>query len=307
MNKIIMNNIGAFDCGSVLDCGQAFRWKETDDSIWQGIAYGRVLNLKKGDEGVELWPCTREEYETIWRDYFDADNNYTDILADLRGRDSNLSEVITQLPGLRLLRQQQFECLISFIISANNNIQRIKGIIERLCRLCGEEVGDGLFAFPSVEALAARSEDEMSKIGAGYRAPWIVQAAREVENGFDLTQLKKLPLEEARKKVMQLKGVGEKVANCILLFSCDQYEAFPVDTWMKKVVERQYGKTRPDAQNRRRKTGDDAQRTPGALLPAGQRPARKSLQGSWRNADARHRRRRSEKGAFQRQDARHSR
>ena len=143
---------------------------------------------------------------------------------------------------MRLLNQPVWECLVSFLLSSNNNVKRISGIIERLCKCFGKDMG-GYFAFPTAEMLAGAGEDNIFACGAGYRAVYVAEAAGAVAAGFDLEGLPKMGYDAAKKELMKLKGVGEKVADCVLLYSCGYREAFPVDVWVQRAVEKRF----PDA------------------------------------------------------------
>ena len=158
----------------VFDCGQCFRFTKRED-IWTGVAHGRVLNVQKTEEGLRLIGGAADA-ESIWRGYFDADTSYADILTEISA-DDTVRSAAADFKGMRLLRQQPFETLISFIISANNNIKRISKIIEAVCALAGEEIAEGKYAFPAPEALAALSEEQLTACGAGYRAPYIKKTA----------------------------------------------------------------------------------------------------------------------------------
>jgi len=222
----------------VFDCGQCFRFKKTDD-IWQGVAHERVLRVKDAPEGLRLIGAA-DDAETIWRGYFDADRSYADILK-LISSDEAVRTSAETFKGMRLLRQQPFETLISFIISANNNIKRIMGIIDKLCTLAGKEIAEGFYAFPTPEAIAALTEQQLVECGAGYRAPYIIETAGAVADGIDLEALRTMDYLEAKSKLCALKGVGPKVADCILLFSLDHGCAFPQDVWIKRALKEIYG------------------------------------------------------------------
>ena len=224
-----------FDPLKTLECGQVFRFKKIGCDF-EIIAQNQRAVLKKAQNNVEI-ECTDEKF---FVKYFDLCNNY-DIIR-LKLRDKGLFCAALEFgQGIRILRQSPFETLISFIISANNHIPRIKGIIERLCAALGEDCG-GYYSFPSCEALASMDEDFYYKAGLGYRAPYIVQTARAVAEGFDLEALRGLTSAEASKKLCGLKGVGPKVADCVLLFGYGKTDVFPVDTWIKKVYNSYFGR-----------------------------------------------------------------
>ena len=230
----------------ILDCGQAFRYTPQTDGSYFGVAGRRAIYMRDCAEGIEIYPVCGQEEQAFWENYLDLHLDYTAILAELTAEDRILAEAAREFPGIRLLNQQPFEALISFIISANNHIQRIRGIVERLCVLAGERgelEGREFFAFPTPERLAALSEEELRALGAGYRAPYLLQTARKICEGFSLEQLRAMPYKEARAVLCTLPGVGPKVADCILLFSLGKKEAFPADTWIRKGMEQLYGVT----------------------------------------------------------------
>ena len=224
----------------VFNCGQAFRFHPAGPAM-RGVAHGRVLHAEETARGLELYPVTPADFSSIWRRYFDLDLPYSQVEACFSG-DPVMQAALPCCAGLRLLVQEPFETLISFIISANNNIPRIKGLIERICMEQGEALGDGLFAFPTPGQLARISAQRFRELGAGYRADYLADTARAVADGaFDLDAPYALPYEEAKKLLTALKGVGPKVADCILLFAYGKREAFPRDVWIKRVLKELYG------------------------------------------------------------------
>lgn len=236
--------IDRLDLKASFTCGQCFRWfpgresggqEGTETGPWRGIAHGRAVTALSEGNSLYIYPAIPED-EALWADYFDLGRDYGAIENQILG-DERLRPAFGAAKGIRIFRQEPFETLISFIISANNNIPRIRGIVERLCSLAGRPIGEGIYAFPEPEALARLSEAELRAIGAGYRAPFILGSARRVAEGFELEPLGRIPLAEARKALCSLPGVGPKVADCIALFSLGQVAAFPMDVWMKRAVK----------------------------------------------------------------------
>jgi N-glycosylase/DNA lyase len=179
----------------------------------------------------------------FWENYLDINTDYKAI-TDCFAEDDVLREACRELHGLRLLKQEPFETLISFIISQNNNIPRITGIISRLCERFGEEFAPDCYAFPTAEVL---SQADLSAIGAGYRAGYITDAAVKVQNGaIDLSALYGADTDTARTELLKIKGVGEKVADCVLLFAYGKASAFPKDIWINRALERFYPSGLPD-------------------------------------------------------------
>ena len=224
-----------FNLAQTLDCGQAFRWKE-ENGIWSAVAFGKVIEIKAQDDKFVL-NCTKEDFEQIWREYFDIDTDYNKIKSEISKMHPVLKDAVTYAPGIRILKQEAWEALCSFILSQNNNIKRIKGIIDKLCENFGESVGK-YKTFPSAEKIASLSEDDLAVIRSGFRAKYILSAATMVTNGeIDLNSLYTLPLEDAKKELMKIKGVGTKVADCVLLYGFYRTECFPLDVWMKRAME----------------------------------------------------------------------
>lgn len=218
----------------IFDCGQAFRFSMVRQDVWSGIAHGKKITVSKTDDGFILSPSSQEEVD-IWREYFDADFSYS----TLSFPDELTAQAKSRCVGLRILKQEKFETIISFIISANNNIARIKKIIEVLCVKCGGKVNDG-FAFPTPEQLASLAEADLTTIGAGYRAPYILKTSKMIADGFDLGSDTD-DYDVLGERLKLLPGVGPKVADCILLFSYGKKNAFPVDVWIKRVLKDDYG------------------------------------------------------------------
>ncbi len=226
----------SFELEDIFECGQCFRWNKNEDNSYTGVAFGKVLTLsKKGDE-----VCFSDDAE-IWNEYFDLETDYEEIKKQL-SKDEVTRKAIEKGKGIRILKQEFFETVISFIISQNNNIPRIKGIVEKLCEKYGKEIERGYFAFPEKEVLATLEKEDLAFLRAGYRDAYIIDAARKlVNNEIDMDVIKNAPIEDARREISKIKGVGPKVADCILLFGASRYEVFPTDVWMKRVLTELYG------------------------------------------------------------------
>ncbi|MDE5973875.1 MAG: DNA-3-methyladenine glycosylase 2 family protein [Eubacterium sp.] len=236
-NDIILENVECLDLDLTLDCGQAFRWVKNDDNSWSGVVKGVYLNISKNDDTVTLKNTTKENYENIWKDYFDFEKDYTKICDTLK-QDKLIAPTVDEYYGIRILNQDSWEALCSFVISQQNNIKRIKGIIDRLCRTYGDEVCNGFYSFPSAEKLSKLTVEDFEALGTGYRAKYLEKLSKAVVGGeIDLEKIKTLSLDDARKELLSIYGVGIKVANCALLFGFGFYDAFPVDVWMKRVME----------------------------------------------------------------------
>ena len=236
-NDIIVSEIDCLDLELTLDCGQAFRWIREPDGSWSGVASGVYLNIYKSGDDFVFKNTSKESFENVWVHYFDLNKDYAKICKTLK-QDSLISKTIDDYYGIRILNQDSWEALCSFVISQQNNIKRIKGIIDRLCRLYGDEVESGWYSFPSAQRLSQLSVEDFEALGTGYRAKYLKSLADGVACGeIDLQKIKALSLDDARRELLKIYGVGIKVANCALLFGFEFYDAFPVDVWMKRVME----------------------------------------------------------------------
>ena len=235
---LTITGIERLDLDRTLACGQSFRWEKTEQG-WFGVAFGRGVYAEADEGALRIFPCAKEDVP-IWLNYFDLARDYaaieTQLCADMR-----LSACVPYASGIRVLNQEPFETLITFILSANNNTGRIAGIVAQLCACAGklETMQDGreYRLFPAPEAIANLGKAELRDIGAGYRAPYVRESARMVANGFDLETLRAMPLPEARRVLAAFPGVGPKVADCVLLFSLGHTDAFPVDVWIGRALK----------------------------------------------------------------------
>lgn len=232
--NLIIKNIAPFDLALTLDCGQAFRWTATEDGAFEGVAMGKHLKIKQDKENIIFYNTTEEDYNNIWKKYFDFERDYAEILK--RARKTELLNTITKdCGGIRLLKQDPWEALCSFIISQNNNIPRIKGIINRLCEFFGEKI-EGGYTFPTAEKLANLTIEDLATLRSGFRAKYILSAAKKCSLEINLNELQTLSIDEARNILMTITGVGPKVADCTLLFGLGFHNAFPMDVWMKRAM-----------------------------------------------------------------------
>lgn len=245
-NNIELHEIKNFVLAETLDCGQAFRWSETEKDIWQGVAFGKFLKIGSKDNIITFFDTTKEDFELIWKDYFDLDRNYSEILSVLSGNEV-LKTAGEFAGGIRILRQEPWEALCSFIISQNNNIPRIKGIVERLCENFGEKINDGVYSFPTAEKIATLTLEDLVVLRSGFRAKYILDAAKKIASGeIVLDSLRDMSLDSARSELIKIYGVGEKVADCTLLFGLSHIDAFPKDVWIKRAVEKLFGGVLPE-------------------------------------------------------------
>ncbi|MCL2755328.1 MAG: DNA-3-methyladenine glycosylase 2 [Oscillospiraceae bacterium] len=225
------------DLDSTLFCGQCFRSTRLDTLRYLICSGTRQVIALQVQDGVVLKNINESDLP-YWHDYFCADTDYAPIISQL-SQDATLAEACAFAPGLRLLKQKPFETLISFIISQNNNIPRIAGIIEKLCVLCGD-VGD----FPEPQELARFTEADLSPLRAGYRARYILDAAKKVNSGeISLDKVEQMGYNRAKQELMRICGVGSKVADCALLYGFGKLEAFPRDVWVERAMEQYYPQT----------------------------------------------------------------
>jgi len=228
------------DLDSTFFCGQAFRWVKKSDGVFTGVVGTRKVAARQNDGGVTLVGIGEAD-APFWERYFCADEDYAALKLAFSA-DETMRKACAFAPGIRVLRQEPFETLISFIISQNNNIKRISGIINAMCELFGEDN-----AFPSPAALASLSEGDLAPIRAGYRARFILEAAKKINCGeIILDEIDKMPYNEAKKKLTEIKGVGDKVADCVLLYGFHKTDAFPRDVWIKRVTGEYYPNGLPE-------------------------------------------------------------
>ena len=226
-----------------LDCGQAFRWEQQNNTFC-GVAFGKYLKIEETDSELIFYNTDKADFEKIWKPYFDLDTDYRQIVSTYD--EENLVKAVTEYSGIRILRQEPWEALCSFIISQNNNIPRIKGIVSRLCEKFGENIGGG-FTFPSAESLAYLTPEDLSPLRAGFRAKYIIDAARKVTDGtVDFQKIDESPIEFGREELIKIKGVGAKVAECTPLYGFHKLSAFPVDVWVKRIMAEMYPNGLPD-------------------------------------------------------------
>jgi len=241
-NVIKLASVKNFDVKQIFDCGQAFRFVPSPLGGYEGVAFGRYLRAEQSGDTVTLY--ANKEDAALWHDFFDMDRDYSAIINELSG-DELVLRASRFGSGIRILNQDTFECLISFIISQSNNIPRIRGIIARLCENFGDEItspdGRTFYTFPTIDRLSGVSVDELSVIRSGFRAKYIRDAIDKINTGVvDIAALKTMDAAAGRAELMKIYGVGEKVANCVLLFGAGKADAFPIDTWMKKVITKFY-------------------------------------------------------------------
>ena len=237
----ILSGVADFDIDKIFDCGQCFRFEKTAENSYSGVAFGKLLKASQNGNDVVLHGIDRGEFENIWYGFFDLDTDYS-LIRQKIATDDIIKDAMKKGEGIRILRQDLWETIISFIVSQNNNIPRIKGIISKICSSYGETIDDaGSKAFPTCEALASAGVAQLHALGLGYRDEYISAFSRSVAEGsFSLDDLKSMDTPKARKTLLDVKGIGGKVADCILLFGMSRYEVCPHDVWVKRIFSEKY-------------------------------------------------------------------
>lgn len=240
---IKLYNIDHFSLEETFLCGQCFRWSKDENGVFYGVVGNAVIKMYYHDEKTIYAESTNPDL-VYWSKYLNFSCDYNEAEKFLC-EDKNLIEPAKAGAGIRILRQELWETIVSFIISANNNIPRIKKIIEKLCFLYGEKIefdGKIFYGFPSPERLATLELSDLAEIKAGFRDKYILDAAKKVASGeIDLLAIEKMGDAAAKKELMKIKGVGTKVADCVLLFSLGRHSVFPLDVWTKRIVNELYG------------------------------------------------------------------
>lgn len=245
-NKIILEGISEdFDPQHVFDCGQCFRWLKEEDNSYTGVVQGKVVNVKKENDLIIFDNTNKEDFDNIWFDYFDLGRDYSEIKNELKVMDEYLEKATEFGKGIRILQQDGWEMLISFIISANNRIPMIQRAINNLSQKYGKFIGEyrgkKYYAFPTAEELSQASVEDIRACQTGFRDKYIKSVVNYVkENNENVLFYRRLNTDECIKELMKFNGVGPKVADCIALFGMQKHDTFPVDVWVKRVMEEFY-------------------------------------------------------------------
>lgn len=251
--KYVLGDINSFELKDIFDCGQCFRWNLQEDGSYTGVFGNNVLNIKKDKNKVVFEGICEKDIKPTVENYFDLNRDYEKIKNELSKIDENMKSSIEYGKGIRILNQDLWETIISFIISANNNIPRIKGIIERLSKAYGTKMiwrGKDYYTFPTAEQLKDVAVKEYRDLGLGFRDIRLYETTKMVlEKEIDLEKMRKNPNTiEVREELLKLSGVGPKVADCILLFSdLKRFEVFPIDVWVRRVMNDLYIKQKDEA------------------------------------------------------------
>lgn len=244
-DSVIIKDLDHFNLKQTLECGQCFRFYTIEVNKFLIIAYNKVLVIEQKKQDIIFYNTTIDEFNTIWYKYFDFDNNYGLIKDRLQKTDKTLSKAIESTSGIRILKQDIFETLISFIISQNKNIKHIKKVIENMSMTFGEPIkeinGITYYSFPTIEQLKNANEADLRACKTGFRAPYILDAVDKIANGIlDLKELQNKPTSYVKDQLTTIKGVGDKIADCVLLFAYSRYEVFPTDVWILRIIETLY-------------------------------------------------------------------
>lgn len=244
--RYILKNVKSFEPSHIFECGQCFRWNIEKDGSYTGVVGNNVLNVKKKDKDVMITGMCKQNIEEVCKQYFDLDRDYEKIKDTLSKIDDHLKVSIQYGTGIRILKQDAWEALISFIISANNNIPRIKGIIERISKQYGKQIiwkNKQYYTFPTPEELSKASIKDLRDLGLGFRDVRIFETTRMVKNKeIDIEKIANIKdVKQLREELLKFPGVGSKVADCIMLFSMKKFEVFPIDVWVKRVMTELYG------------------------------------------------------------------
>ena len=234
-----------FDLAQTLNCGQCFRFSEVNDGVFGGVVLDKYMEFAVNQNVLSVF-CDKDFSDDEILSFFDLNRNYSEINKTL-SNDETLKNAIEYAGGIRILTQPKWETLCSFILSQNNNIKRITGIIDRLCLNFGEDIGGGKYSFPSAEKLSALTVEDLEPLRSGFRAKYVLDAARKVTSKeVDFDKIDAADIDTAREMLMQINGVGPKVADCVLLFGFHKLDAFPKDVWIKKVMQEFYPDGLPD-------------------------------------------------------------
>lgn len=242
--RVIIDGLKDFNLVHVFECGQCFRWNKEKDDSYTGVAYGKVINVSMNHQQLIIENTTEEDYYNIWENYFDLKRDYDAIKNQLIQNDKVMKKAIEFGNGIRLLNQNEWETIISFILSQNRSIPIIKQNIEALSQSYGKYIGNyrgrDYFDFPSPEKLASIDIEDIITCKVGYRAKYIKKTAYQIANSNQFNQMLHASEEEIEKYLLGLYGIGPKVANCIMLFSFNKYKRFPIDVWVERVMMELY-------------------------------------------------------------------
>lgn len=241
---IVLTEYESFVISQTLECGQCFRFERVGEENYVVIAFGKILNIYQDGGNIVFKNTTEDDFKNIWIKYFDLDRNYGEIKARISENDEILKKAVDYAPGIRILNQDRFECLISFIISQNNRIPMIKKVIGNISRKYGRYIGsfggEEYYAFPEPEELVQADEAGLMECRTGFRAKYIMDAVHKVLHGDIRLNADDMDTDSLREMLMTIKGVGPKVADCTMMFSFGRCETFPTDVWVKRIMSELY-------------------------------------------------------------------
>ncbi len=243
--EYILKNQDSFELKHIFECGQCFRWNKNEDESYTGVIKDGILNVRKENNNIIFSGLCKNDIKMVIIDYFDLESDYKKIKERLSKIDNYMETSIKFGNGIRILHQDFWECIISFIISANNNIPRIKKIIEKISYEYGNEIefqGKKYYTFPTPDQLSMASIEDLRKCGLGFRDKRVFNTCKMVlDNKFNLENVSKLDDSgKIKNELLKLDGVGPKVADCIMLFSLKRYDVFPIDVWVRRVMNDLY-------------------------------------------------------------------
>lgn len=232
----VISTDDSFNLARTLESGQCFRWKAQDGG-YIGTAMGHTLFAMQKDSLLYL-ECSPRKAQKIWIPYFALDIDYNAVRREILTCEPKLADAASLADGIHILRQEPWEALCSFVISQNSNIPKIKRSVEILCQSFGDPLSEGGYSFPAAQRLALLAPEQLEHLRCGYRAPYIINAAKAVAGGeISLEELRKVPIDDARKALMNIKGIGKKVADCALLYGFERLDCFPVDRWIDRAMK----------------------------------------------------------------------
>ncbi len=242
-DKVILEGVKNFNIKQIVECGQCFRWEKAAELDYIGVAYGRVIEVVQEGDKVTIYNTNEDDFNDIWFDYFDLDRDYSKVKEEL-ANDEILSKSVEFGYGIRILNQEYFEILISFIVSARNSIPSIMKTIKKISEKWGNPIeykGNTYYTFPTPEMIKDATLEEIQETGASFRSKYIVDTIQNINNSnenkeYNLEYIASLDADECHTALQKFKGVGAKVADCIMLFSMGKVSAFPVDVWVKRAM-----------------------------------------------------------------------
>lgn len=242
---IIVKDVKDFDPVHIFDCGQCFRWIREEDGSYTGVAMGKVINVKRDGKDIVIDNTNLKDFKNIWFEYFDLGRDYSLLKKEFVKFDENLKNAVDFGWGIRLLQQDGWEMIISFIISSNNRIPMIQRAINNICQRYGKCIGEyrgkKYYSFPDPKELSVATVEELRDCKTGFRDKYIYSTTKDiVENNININEFLEMDSETCHKELMKFKGVGAKVADCIALFGMRKYNSFPVDVWVKRVMQEFY-------------------------------------------------------------------